>query len=291
MNSMNREDMKPPRSLDDQVDLLESRGLVVPNKTRAKMLLQQTNYYRLSAYGLEFRDDENRFIANTSIETMYSIYCFDEDLRHLLFGVIEPIEVRLRAELSYHLAIKYGNVAHLSSAITVDKSQFFKFLSSYYTEIDRKKKTAFVAHHITEYGELPVWVAVELLTFGSLSMYYSNLILEDRTLIANSFGIDVSRLPGWFECLCEIRNICAHNGRIYNRALSKSPKMYTEFEKYKGNKVFQVLVIIRQIYHGKGIKWQNFYDNLKKIINLHGRDLNLSLMEFPSNWENILSPK
>lgn len=292
MSLANRDDMKSPLSLDQQIDLLESRGLVISrSRESAKKLLQQTNYYRLSAYSIGLRDCNNCFIKDTTLEKIYAIYCFDEDFRHLLFAVIEPIEIRLRAELSYNLAIKYGNCAHLNSSIANDKGMFFRFLSTYYTEVNKKKETAFVSHHISKYGELPIWAAVELLSFGSLSMFYSNLNLEDRKVIADNFKTDVARLPGWLECFCEVRNTCAHSSRIYNRIFSKTPKMYSEYEKYKGKKIFQILIIIYQIYQGKGIKWQYFYDNLVRIINLHKQDLDLSLMEFPENWEAILAPQ
>ena len=80
----------------------------------AKSILQQTNYYWLSAYSLGLRDESNNFIQGSSIEQLYRIYDFDEELRHLLFSLIEPVKIKLRSEIAYHLGTKYGNVAHLN---------------------------------------------------------------------------------------------------------------------------------------------------------------------------------
>ena len=41
---------------EDQVELLRSRGLTVPDRTAALRLLRAVGYYRLSAYVYPFRD-------------------------------------------------------------------------------------------------------------------------------------------------------------------------------------------------------------------------------------------
>jgi hypothetical protein len=42
--------IKPPLTIDQQIKLLKSRGLLINNTDYAKKILSQVNYYRLSAY-------------------------------------------------------------------------------------------------------------------------------------------------------------------------------------------------------------------------------------------------
>lgn len=283
---MNRDDMKPALDYDSQVDLLISRGLCVIDKIRAKEILQQTNYYRLSAYSLGLRD-ENIYHEGVTIERIYNLYCFDENLRQLLFGIIEPIEIRLRSEISYYLANTYGNVSHLNSNIVKDRCMYYRFLSDYYGNLKSMKKYDFVAHNIDKYGELPIWAVVEMCSFGSLSMYYSNMLDKDKKAIADVFGVSIAHLPGWLECLCEIRNICAHSGRIYNKILLKKPKLYSEHEKYLGSKIFKDLLIIKKLYQKCSDKWDSFYNNLIALIDAYP-DVNMKFIDFPHDWKVVL---
>lgn len=286
---MNRTDMKPALNYCEQLELLASRGLIINDKKIAIDILKQTNYYRLSAYSLGLRDNDV-FYPGVTIEKIYSLYNFDAMFRQLLFSLIELIEIKLRSEISYYLANTYGNVSHLNSNIVKSKMNYYKFLSDYYGNLKSMNKYDFVTHNIDKYGELPIWAVVEMCSFGSLSMYYSNMLDEDKRIIANSFGVSIAHLPGWFECLCEVRNTCAHSGRIYNKVLQKKPKLYSEQEKYRGNKIFQNLLIIQKLYQNNSNQWTLFYNNLVNLIDNHP-DVNLKFMDFPYEWKTILKPE
>ena len=110
---------KPPKTFDEQVDLLMSRGMEVGDLERAKRYLAHLNYYRLAAYWLPFEQDHptHRFKTGTRFETILELYIFDRELRLLVMDAIERIEVSLRTRWAYHLAHTYGPHAHLNAAI------------------------------------------------------------------------------------------------------------------------------------------------------------------------------
>lgn len=288
---MNRENLKPARTYDEQIEILRNRGLQISDYNSAKSILQQTNYYRLSAYSLGLRDENNNFIQGSSIEQLYRIYKFDEELRHLLFSLIEPVEIKLRSEIAYHLGTKYGNVAHLNFNLFENEKSHLRFLEEYYSGLSKSFNSDCVKHNIKKYGELPIWAMVENLTFGTLSKFYGNLKNEIQVDIAEQFNTDTSRLSGWLECLCEVRNICAHSGRIYNRKLTKKPKLYNKdndgFNQDTYYKIFPVIIILKKIYNGED-KFSTFFNNLSILINSFENDIKIEHLGFPKFWRTKL---
>ena len=49
------------KSIDEQLEILKSRGLTVHNEENAKSFLLQNNYYRISGYSLTLRDHDQFF--------------------------------------------------------------------------------------------------------------------------------------------------------------------------------------------------------------------------------------
>ena len=64
---------KPFLSIDDQLDLLIKRGLIVSDRNNALNILNRTNYYRFSAYSLTLRKD-NVFYPNITFDNIYEIF-------------------------------------------------------------------------------------------------------------------------------------------------------------------------------------------------------------------------
>lgn len=290
---LNRNNMKPALTLDKQVELLKSRGMTIPDADTklVKNALRITNYYRLSAYYIDLYDRKNEiFDKPVTFDKVYDIYCFDEKLRHLLFSVIEPIELRLRAEIAYNLAIKYGNVAHLCFSAVQDKKLHLKFLEIYYSNLSSLLYRPYVKHNIKKYGELPIWAAVETMSFGTLCRYYNNLENDTKKIIATSFNSDIDKLGGWFKALNEIRNICAHSDRIYNAKLNTDVKLYTEdrdgLSGDENRTLFLIIIILKKIYAGDGSKWIPFYDELKELVKEYSSVINLKCLGFPEYWQN-----
>ena len=93
--------MKKPTTFEEQLNLLKSRGLIVDNDDKCLEILRSTNYYRLSAYLLPFKQCNDTFFSGTTFEKVYRIYEFDRKLRSLLFSVIEEIELFLQSQLGF----------------------------------------------------------------------------------------------------------------------------------------------------------------------------------------------
>ena len=110
---------KPPTTYEQQIQLLEQRGMLVPDKPSAQHYLSHINYYRLGAYWLPFEADHDNhsFQKGTNFDQVLDLYVFDRELRLLVMDAIERIEVSIRTQWAYHFSHKYGPHALLDEAI------------------------------------------------------------------------------------------------------------------------------------------------------------------------------
>src|SRR5215469_10687296 len=113
---------KPPLSVPDQIKLLKTRGLQIPDEKRASRYLQNISYYHLSGYMYPFLADkkQHQYKPNSSFDDIINLYRFDRELRILIFTAIEKIEVAIRAQITNHFAVEtndpfwYTDVKHFS---------------------------------------------------------------------------------------------------------------------------------------------------------------------------------
>lgn len=217
---------KPFKSYEEQIAILKSRGLIINDNENAKAILKKMNYYRLSAYSLTLRKNDV-FYPGVTIEDIVALYDFDADLRKIVFEFSAVAETSARAYIAYYHAQQYGSLGYLNNQNYEDELKHAAFLKELFTAINRSSDI-FVIHHKEERGAIyPIWVAIEETTFGSLSKFYKNMLLSDRTSIAKEFyGLPREYIENFMQCASVARNIAAHGGRFYNRIkLSPAVKM------------------------------------------------------------------
>lgn len=295
-------ELKPALSYDEQIERLSSvHNLVISDEEKAKDIIKRVNYYRLSGYGigLKQKDDPEKYIDGISLESISRLYNFDSRFKNLLIHTIEQIEIQLRAQISNYLALTYEpegymNPANFISKQTKDGSEIHSnIISSFQTECSRQKNVPFVKHHQEKYeGHFPIWVAVELFTFGNLCSLYDIMIPADKKEIANLYNTEANHLSSWILALVEIQNICAHYSRLYNMPLKQTPYLYSEYKQYRSgrlNKVFPVIITIKRMLLPNPELWQSFYDELVDLMDEYQDVVRLSFIGFPRNWKNVLA--
>lgn len=248
---------KPPLTYEKQIELLQSRGLIIRDKAEAILLLNQTNYYRLSAYCIPFQQPKDQFKRGTTLQEVHDLYLFDIKLRRIIFDALQTIEISLRAHVSYYLAHKYGAFGYVSpsnfSSYFVYHDQWMEDLQS----VIARSREEFVEHYKTKYFgtlHLPIWVAIELISFGALSRLIRGLKQQDLKVLCSPFDVPAAIFPSWVHSLSYVRNICAHHGRLWNRELAVRPRIpkktnrwHTPFE-IPNNRIMGVSSVI---YHMK----------------------------------------
>lgn len=287
-NNSEQNRIKKPTTFREQVNILKNRNLQINDEEQAVEILSRINYYRLSAYMLSFKVG-NRFHDGVSFDDIYNLYEFDKKLRSMILGVLETIEIAFRTHIAYFIAHKYGATGHENQGNFRSKAYHNDMMQKFQEEIGRSDEI-FVQHHKSAYGGVfPVWVVIELASFGLLSKIYNNLKKGDQDQIARDYyGTKGEYVKTWLYALAVFRNICAHYGRLYDRRLKITPKMFKGDRKkgIKNDTVFSVLFITRRLLIDKN-EWDNFVTNLAALIEKNDK-IDLKLMGFPENWEKIL---
>lgn len=236
---------KPYATYAEQVTILRSRGFICADDAAAIELLKTVGYYRLSAYVYPFREllppgdqqqqspthfRSEQIAPGTSLEMVAALWRFDRELRLLVLDAIETIEIGLRSRIASQLG-KRDVFAHLRIGSLNDaacnkparrraqgvRTQHDEWLSHYNRAV-RAAKEDFVRHNVHKYDQLPIWIALEVLTFGNTVALFNLMKQEDQTAIARELGIKGgSLLAGWLETVNYVRNVAAHHARLWNR--------------------------------------------------------------------------
>ena len=166
--------IKPFLSFEGQIERLRAHGCNVEDSSFAQAVLSQINYYRFSAYFLPFKGKDGKYREGTSFNSVFRIYEFDQKLRGILFAAVARIEVFLRAQLAHYHAEQYDPLGYLSGmSFRAKGHDHARFTQKINDEVRNNAKVAFVQHHIQNYNsQFPVWVIIELFTFGMLSRFY-----------------------------------------------------------------------------------------------------------------------
>jgi len=294
--------LKEPKTFEEQLKILEDRNMVIDDKDEAIKVLKATNYYRLSAYALQFIRNDN-YDKKITFNNLYKLYKFDKRLRHLILEILESIEVALRTYMAYSLSIKYGAEAHVNSELFKDKKLYSGYDDIYgkhhkglieeiELEIRKNNKELFVRHHLNKYkGHFPIWVIVEIFSFGVLSRAYSNLnIIDQKEIAKNCFNVNYQLLESWLNNLSYIRNICAHYGRLYNKKMTITPKLHNKYNKdgIDLNRLFISILAIKELTKNTS-EWDVFGTQLNHLINEYKDVIDLQLIGFPEDWSEILA--
>ncbi|MDF1554441.1 MAG: Abi family protein [Deferrisomatales bacterium] len=287
---------KPPLTFEQQADLLLGRGLVADRDTLIQRL-KAVNYYRLSGYLYEFRDNPgDGYQAGTTLDAVWRRYTFDRRLRVLIMDVIERIEVSTRTHLAYHFAHTHGPFAYTSNKNLphLNTGYHQKWLRILKDETDRSKEP-FVQHFFRVYGDqhprLPIWVLVEITSFGSTMSFLRGVEAAIKQQVAREYGIPDAVLLSWMLALNETRNACAHHARLWNRNLGYQVKLplhrkYPEWHEpvtISNNDTFAILTICRYLL-GKIAPQSNWKGRLADLIAEYP-ELPPSGMGFPENWQ------
>jgi abortive infection bacteriophage resistance protein len=280
--------LKSPTTYNQQLEKLRSRGCQVSDIPLCEEILSRINYYRLSAYFLPFKKADGNYVPGTEFNTVYQIYEFDRKLRNLLFAAIEEVEIYLRTKFAYYHAHKYGALGYMDAGNYNRRHRHDRFMGLVQTEINNNKKGLFVQHHITNYGgQFPVWVITELFTFGMLSYFYGDLPSPDQKWIAKTvFGTIPKNLVSWLRCCTDLRNICAHYGRLYFRLFAAVPANLPGLEKTAERRLFGALLALKALYPDMG-KWNTeIRPALCSLIKSYSQAIRLDHIGFPVDWSS-----
>ena len=218
-------------SLQQQIDVLKQRGLLIENEEEAKRALDIISYFRLAGYWrlMEADKQQHAFKSGSRFSQILSLYRFDEELRILLFSAIQHIEVAVRARMIRIFAERHGAFWFMDSSLAENSNLFAGNLRNLQEELSRSEDE-FIQEHFQKYDEPtmpPVWKTMEVASMGTLSKLYSNM--DDsaaKKAVSRSFAIPkFEYMRSWLRCVTVVRNICAHHARLWNAVIVINPSL------------------------------------------------------------------
>ena len=300
------------KNLDEQIDILKSRNLVIEDEERAKNILLKENYFFINGYRHMFLEPNNnkKFIDGTTFDELYATFIFDRNMRNIMFKHLLVVENNMKSVISYQLSKKYGykEKEYLDPKNFTQDSIKVRQVHDVLAKMKRQirvngKQHSATLHYLSNYGYVPMWILVKVLSFGIIAELYNILKYEDQKSIADIYKIDVQDLSTYLYLLASFRNLCAHEDILYNHRTQKVipdskyhsilniDKIENEYA-YGKNDLFAVVIMMKQLLSDS--EFSEFIEEISYEIDmLDGKvqvvPLNVILHKigFPDNWRDI----
>ena len=259
---------KTPATINQQIDILLQRGCVINDREYAAQCLTRINYYRLAYYFAPFLEHKGKYKDGTTFEQIMRIYDFDRMLRRLIMTYLEEIEIAFRALISNYHAMKYGALGYLNPSGFDPHHNHQAFMSKIERLMEVNEKEDFVKHHKNKYGGImPVWAAMELFSFGTLTYFFIDMKAADKKeLMSRSFDLNYRTVEDRLLCLSDLRNACAHYTRLFANPFTNAPKSADDLGFEPDNTLKTYLAVTRSLYPDKS-KWENeFIPTIEGLI-------------------------
>lgn len=300
------------KNLNEQIEIFKHKGLVINDEKYAKQVLLRENYFFLNGYRHLFykSPEEKKFITGTTFEELYSLFLFDRSFRNVIFKYLLVIENNLKSITSYQLSKKYGyrerdylrakNFTH-NPARQRQVNDLLKKMKRQ-IRVNGGQHSA-TLHYVSNYGYIPLWILVKVLSFGIVSEMFSILKPEDQEEIGKIYNVDVEDLLVYLPILANYRNLCAHEDILYENRTQKQidntiyhqlldiPKENGEYI-YGKQDLFALLIIMRQMlikedFKNMTIELENVVQTLNYNLTSIKIEKVLHRMGFPENWKDL----
>lgn len=283
------------------IQKLKDMGMVIDSDDTAEMALTTIGYYRLKGYSFHLIDPSTKkYVAGTNLSDVLRLYHFDSKLSDLLFSYLSQIEVALRSRLVNAFQLSHDALILNDSSAFKDKKTFWKNQSTIASEISRSNDV-FIEHNFNNHdGAIPIWAAVEVMSFGTLSKTIKNMKTGSKSAFSelikyykfqnsNEREVNPSKdmFTSWIQAVSIMRNICAHNSRIYNRTISTRPQLiYSDVinphPRYNG--LYQIMLSMKYLRPTKD-SWTVFVNDFKQLLNNYSDICDIRRLNFPADWE------
>lgn len=313
--------MKDFKTFDEQVSILETRGMVITNREEVMTILARENYYNvINGYkDLFLQAGSENYISGSRFEDVYRLYLFDRDIRNLVFGSLLQLENELRTQIAYVFSkhhtglgyLRYENFETLSSSnnastIATQAQKIYSLTSRLQNDIaDSIRRKAYIKHYIIDHGGIPLWVLVNALPFGRISKFYELMKQAERIEISQHWNIGERELGSYIALLADFRNLCAHDERVYchrSKVIADNtiharlgiPKRADGNYEYGKDDLFALMIVFKLLLSPDSFKmlfnaFVSYLNTICNHLNLQTKIELLKQMGFPSNYIDLLN--
>lgn len=288
-----------------------------------------------------------KYKDGTTFDEVYALYTFDREVRHIYLKYLLKVENSFKTVLAHEFSGLYGHdnylklenfhtgystekkvlnriasahkldiktdlrkIQHLSSEENI--AAVIKLMGDIQQEIARQmsKHHQAVNHYMSEYGYIPFWVLVNVLTFGKITTFYKLMKEKDKITVAKVYGVSSNELHKYMDMCSLARNKCAHDERFFDikfrrRLHTKSISKFTTLGLVRDasgsyssgtNDAYAIAIIFAMLLSKTEVK--QFVSSMKAVFNKLSKQLHtvtvdevMKIMGYHHSWDNILSLK
>jgi abortive infection bacteriophage resistance protein len=311
------------KSYRQQLSILRSRGMDIgkgSQGSRVIKILERENYYNvingykelfLASHATATADEIYK--TGTTFDEVYALYTFDRELRDIYLKNMLKLENTFKTVISHEFSKRYGHDNYLkienfdnSSEKSITNS--IKLVGDIQQEIARQmsKHHQSITHYMTAHGYIPLWVLVNVLTFGKIENFYKCMKPADRVAVSKQFGLQPDELTKYMHMLALARNKCAHDERFFDmkfkeRLHTKSIKNFSVLKivrasdgsyTYGTNDVYAIAIMFALLLSKTETK--EFVSSMKSVFNKLNKQLHtisamdvMRCMGFGPTWDQI----
>lgn len=298
---------------DQQIEKLEKeKNLIIKDKEYAKEILKQNSYYSLiGGYKDIFKNrTTKKYKDGTNFEDIVELYYFDEKLRQLFLHYLIKVENEIKSLVSYYFTEEHGesqqeyldvNNYKYSGRNIKDINYLVRILNGYIT---KSTDYHYINHSLKKYGNVPLWVLKNALTFGNISKMYMLLPQNIQIKVSRNYSyINEKQLGQILRILVKYRNVCAHGERLFTyKTIDSIPDLPLHMKMnllkkgnqylYGKNDLFAVVLSLRYLLSDQWYKElkKELVRLIQKYLKGHdsiSEDELLEKMGFPKNWKNV----
>lgn len=304
--------IKTFKTIDEQVEILKSKGLKIDDIDYAKIVLLRENYFFLSGYRhLFLKSPKDRmFLPGTDFKELYAMFNFDRQIRNIFFKNIMIVENNAKSIFSYQLSKNYGirEKDYLNPSNFDKTNDKARQINDLLKKIKRQIRVnggqhSATMHYMNNYGYVPLWVVVKVLSFGLVSELFTVMKREDQKAIGDVYGISPDSLMIYLQILANFRNLCAHEDILYDHRTQKSIEdtkyhAYLNIPKTDGDYIygkedlFALVIILKRLLREEDFtllinELSYELDILEGKLHTIKIDKVLDRIGFPSNFREI----
>lgn len=315
---------KPFKTLDEQISILKSRGLIIPDEEAAKLSLLCNNYYNVINYYSKFFmvGGTDNYLPDVSFNEILSVYYFDKEIKSIFLKATIDIEKCLKSMIAYYFSeahsedYSYLNVNNFDCSKITKTVNLISGISKTIAQKEREKIDNSVKHYLNHYlnhhFNVPLWMIMNYLSFGQVVQFYELMKQSDQNKIAKRFSdfsnkalntttvhLDSKKLLSYLKNIHEIRNITAHSNKFIGfkckenaHYLNELHSLYNIGNNDSKQDVFNVFVTMR-IFLAPG-NFTTFNNSIRKRMvhlskNVNSIDVNeiFEKLGFPYDWYKL----
>lgn len=294
--------VKEFKETNELIQILKQKNVSIKDEEKAKYLINKYSYYSIvNSYKWIFKLDDN-YKDNASFDEIYAMYKFDKNLKIIMLKYILEIEAVIKTKIANLFAEKYGLSNYLSTNnfdLKEDNSNLVhieNLINEINSEIEKSSgKHDAITHYKDKYGIVPPWVVTKILSLGTVSKFYGLMKQSDKQEISKQFHISDKLLKNILGNLTSVRNISAHDDRLYTYRSTFYIKL--DKEKKSPGKVLHtnMFIIIKSL---ERLLEKEQSDEMRKLIIKELNTLNdsltsitidevLKVMGFDNNYYNV----